>query len=117
MSRHAGKLARDPRSYRCVRCETAVRQNGAVKLLRPWAMAVLTLVVLAAIAGLVVAAGLGRPRGGTRTVSVTGCDFVAHAMHGDIYRCGGGFTADNQSFTIPYVTFTNSGRLAPGHRV
>jgi hypothetical protein len=83
-------------------------------------MAVFTLVVLGAIAGLLTVAEHGRRQddGGQRgTVKVTGCAFASYAVHGDIYRCGGTFTADNQTFTIPYVAFSNAGRLATGRRV
>jgi hypothetical protein len=99
-------------------------QNGPVdrraKIARPWTIAVFTIVVLAAIAGLVSVAWLGQQHdnGGQRgTVDVTGCAFASYATHGDIYKCGGNFTADDHSFTIPYVTFTNDGRLDTGHRV
>jgi|tagenome__1003787_1003787.scaffolds.fasta_scaffold20915707_2 hypothetical protein len=94
--------------------------DGRARLARPGTMTVLTVVVLAAIAGLVLVAWRGeqQDRGGRRgTVSVTGCAFASYAPHGDIYRCGGGFTADDRSFTIPYVGFTNAGRLAPDRRV
>ena len=83
-------------------------------------MAVFTIVVLAAIAGLVSVARHGHQQdsaGMRGTVEVTGCAFASYAIHGDIYRCGGNFTADDHSFTIPYVTFTNDGRLDSGRRV
>jgi hypothetical protein len=83
-------------------------------------MAVFTIVVLAAIAGLVSVAWRGEQQdnGGQRgTVEVTGCAFASYAVHGDIYRCGGTFTADDHSFSIPYVSFTNDGRLDAGRRV
>jgi hypothetical protein len=83
-------------------------------------MAVFTLVVLAAIAGLIIVArhGYQQDDAGQRgTVEVTSCAFASYAIHGDIYRCGGTFTADDHSFTIPYVTFNNAGRLASGRRV
>jgi hypothetical protein len=83
-------------------------------------MAVFTIVGLAAIAGLLSVARHGHEQdtaGQRGTVEVTGCAFASYATHGDIYRCGGNFTADDHSFTIPYVTFTNDGRLDSGHRV
>jgi len=83
-------------------------------------MVVLTIVVLAAIAGLVGIAWHGQrldSAGRRGTVAVTGCAFASYAAHGNIYQCGGNFTADDDSFTIPYVTFTNDGRLDTGHRM
>jgi hypothetical protein len=90
------------------------------KLARPWTMAAFTLIVLAAIAGLATVAWRGHEQddaGRPGTVEVTGCVFVSYALHGDIYRCGGEFSAADQSFTIPYVTFTNSGRIDTGRHV
>jgi hypothetical protein len=83
-------------------------------------MAVFTLVVLVAVGGLVGVAWRGHRQdtaGKPGEVEVTGCLFVSYAPHGDIYRCGGRFTADDHSFTIPYVTFKNDGRLGSGRRV
>ena len=83
-------------------------------------MVVLTLIVLAAIAGLGNVAWRGHQQdhaGQRGTVEVTGCVFVSYAVHGDIYRCGGTFTADDQSFTIAYVSFSHAGRLGAHRRV
>jgi hypothetical protein len=83
-------------------------------------MVVFTIVVLAAIVGLLSVARRGHQQdhaGQRGTVEVTGCTFASYAIHGDIYRCGGNFTADDHSFTIPYVSFNNDGRLDAGRRV
>jgi hypothetical protein len=108
----------------CYSALAADRQNGPVdrraKLARPWTMVAFTIVVLAAIAGLLTVASRGQQSdnsGQRGTVEVTGCTFASYAIHGDIYRCGGNFTADDHRFTIPYVSFTNDGRIDPGRRV
>jgi hypothetical protein len=83
-------------------------------------MAVFTLVVLAAVTGLLTVAVRGRHQdsaGHRGSVDVTGCTFASYATHGDIYRCGGNFTADDGTFTLPYVSFSNDGRLDPGAHV
>jgi hypothetical protein len=83
-------------------------------------MVVFTIVVLAAIVGLLSVALRGHQQdhaGQRGTVEVNSCSFASYAIHGDIYRCGGSFTADDHSFTIPYVSFINDGRLDRGGRV
>lgn len=50
-------------------------------------------------------------------VTVSGCVFETYAQHGNIYRCDGAFTADGGAFTIPDVTWSNTGRADDGSTV
>jgi hypothetical protein len=79
---------------------------------------VLSLLLLAAIVGLVTLAVTGFRSGEHRgTVTVSRCAYLRDELHGKLYSCAGSFAADGGGFSVPYVTFDNLGRLDPGTRV
>jgi hypothetical protein len=83
-------------------------------------MWVLTVLLLAVIAGLVVVEirGILSERGQHQgEVTVADCTFLSFARHVNTYTCEGSFTSDAADIRVPRVTFTNAGRLDPGSRV
>jgi hypothetical protein len=80
----------------------------------------LSVVLLGAIATLVTigVADVLIERGAQRgQVTVQRCTHVDDRMHGSTYSCAGGFVADDDSFTIPSLTFFNDHTIDPGTRL
>jgi ABC-type transporter Mla subunit MlaD len=82
------------------------------------ALIVVTVVMVAAIVGLLYVGirGQVQDNGEHRgTVTVSDCTFLSYGQHVNSYTCQGGFAGDG--FTVPVVTWVNTGKADPGDRL